>query len=177
VSISTLRIQGTAFRAHNPRWSHAPASGEGAQRHGGRFNPPGVAALYLSQDAMTALLEAQQGFPFKPQPMLLCAYEVDCGDMADLADPAVRRAAGVTEGELACPWEAMRLRSLTPPTWALARRLIEDGVASIRVRSFAPGAEAHHLNLVFWQWQETPPHRVRVIDDDGRLPRDDRSWR
>ncbi|MFV0302812.1 MAG: RES family NAD+ phosphorylase [Paracoccus sp. (in: a-proteobacteria)] len=43
-----MRYRGECFRAHNPRWSFEPLSGEGARRHGGRFNPPGVPALYLS---------------------------------------------------------------------------------------------------------------------------------
>nr|WP_246535096.1 RES family NAD+ phosphorylase [Methylomonas paludis] len=40
---------------------------------GGRFNRPGCAALYLSLDPTTAWMEAQQGFPFKPQPLTLVA--------------------------------------------------------------------------------------------------------
>jgi RES domain-containing protein len=38
-----LRLTGLVYRAHNPRWSFAPYSGEGAARYGGRFNPVGVA--------------------------------------------------------------------------------------------------------------------------------------
>jgi len=33
------------------------------------------------------------------------------------------------------------------------------------------------VNLVFWRWADLAPHQVSVIDDTGRLPRDDRSWR
>ena len=38
----------------------------------------------------TAWLEAQQGFPFKAQPMTLCGYSVDCEDLADLTDAPFR---------------------------------------------------------------------------------------
>jgi RES domain-containing protein len=31
----------------------------------------------------TAWLEAQQGFAFKAQPLTICAYDVDCADIAD----------------------------------------------------------------------------------------------
>lgn len=51
-----------------------------------------MAALYTSMRSETAWLEAQQGLPFKAQPMTLCAYRVDCADMLDLTDPAVRAA-------------------------------------------------------------------------------------
>lgn len=46
----------------------------------------GVPALYTSLRLETAWLEAQQGLPFKAQPMTLCDYGVDCEDIADLTD-------------------------------------------------------------------------------------------
>src|SRR5208283_3004562 len=64
-----VRLQGLVYRAHNPRWAFSPTSGEGAARHGGRFNPVGVPALYMSRRMETAWLEAQQGFAFKAQPL------------------------------------------------------------------------------------------------------------
>ena len=84
-----MRLQGTVWRAHNPRWSFAPESGDGAALHGGRFNRIGSPALYTSLRFETAWLEAQQGFAFKVQPLTLCAYAVDCADLADLTDPGL----------------------------------------------------------------------------------------
>ena len=43
-----MRFQELVYRAHNPEWSWTPLSGEGARRHGGRFNRRGVPALYLA---------------------------------------------------------------------------------------------------------------------------------
>jgi RES domain-containing protein len=171
-----MKLAGVVYRAHHPRWSFAPESGEGAARHGGRFNRTGVPALYTSARMETAWLEAQQGFPFKPQPMTLCGYEVDCAGIADLTDAAVRRRLAVTLADLACPWEFLAATGREPPSWLLADRLIAAGHAGIRVRSFAPGATDLDVNVVFWRWTPAPPHKVRVIDDPGRLPRDGRSW-
>jgi RES domain-containing protein len=171
-----VRLQGLVYRAHNPRWSFAPASGDGAARYGGRFNPVGVAALYTSRRMETAWREAQQGFAFKAQPLTVCAYKVDCEDVADLTDAATREAHAVDPDSLGCPWEDLAARGLTPPSWDLARRLIAAGITAIVVPSFAPGATMEDRNVVFWQWSDTPPHQVAVIDDEGRLPRDDRSW-
>lgn len=172
-----MRLTGTVCRAHNPRWAFAPTSGEGAARHGGRFNPVGVPALYTSRRMETAWREAQQGFAFKAQPLTICTYEVDCADVADLTDPATCAALDVSPGDLACPWEDLAARGLTPPSWVLTRRLISAGTAAIVVPSFAPGAIVVDRNVVFWRWSADPPCRVAVIDDEGRLPRDDSSWR
>lgn len=164
-----MRLTGLVYRAHNPRWAFKPSSGAGAALHGGRFNRVGVETLYTSLRVETAWLEAQQAFPFKAQPMTMCAYEVDCEDVVDLT--------GVTPNDLACAWEDLADRKLTPPSWALADRLIAAGQAGILVRSFAPGTTPTDVNAVFWRWTDYPPHKVAVIDHNGRLPVDGSAWR
>jgi len=124
----------------------------------------------------TAWLEAQQGFPFKAQPLTICAYEVDCSDVADLGDEDGRRDLGVALADLACAWEDLAARGVEPPSWRLANRLIGGGYAGIIVPSFAPGSAPTDRNGVFWRWSDALPHKVLVIDDESRLPRDGRSW-
>ena len=123
-----------------------------------------------------AWLEAQQGFPFKAQPLTICAYEVDCGDIANVSDENGRGAFGVAMADLACPWEDLVDRRIEPPSWRLAKRLIAQGLAGVIAPSFAPGAGPFDRNVVFWRWSEVAPPRVRVIDDEARLPRDGGSW-
>jgi RES domain-containing protein len=171
-----LRLTGLVYRAHHPRWAFAPASGDGAARYGGRFNAVGTPALYTSLRMETAWLEAQQGFAFKAQPMTICAYQVECDDLADLTDENGRRDHGVALADLSCAWEDMASRRLEPPSWRLAARLIGAGAAGLMAPSFAPGAGSADRNVVFWRWSDTPPHKVKVIDDEARLPRDGRSW-
>lgn len=125
----------------------------------------------------TAWREAQQGFAFKAQPLTVCAYEVDRADVADLTDPATCAELAVNAQDLACRWEYLAALGQTPPTWDLARRLFDGGIAAIVVPSFAPGALAADRNVVFWRWSDALPCKVVVIDDEARLPRDDRSWR
>ena len=61
------------------------------------------------------------------------------------------------------------LAGVVPASQALADRLIAAGYAGMRVRSFAVGAGAGDVNLVVWRWSARRPHRVVLIDDEGRL--------
>jgi RES domain-containing protein len=99
-----VKFSGFVYRAHNPRWAFAPDSGVGAASTGGRYNPVGMRALYTSSRFETAWLEAQQAFPFKAQPMTLCAYEVACEDILDLTDAGILTAHGASAEDLACAW-------------------------------------------------------------------------
>lgn len=157
-------------------WSYDPLSGNGAKKHGGRFNPPGCTALYLSLDPTTAWMEAQQGFPFKPQPMTLVAYEINCAKIADLNDEKLLVNLGSSPQELSSAWEDLATQNQVPPTWRLAEQLRELEVAGILVRSFASGCTAKNQNLVLWNWSDVEPNAIRVIDDFGRLPKTPESW-
>lgn len=172
-----MKLTGFVYRAHNPRWAFAPDSGQGAASAGGRFNPVGMPALYTALRFETAWLEAQQAFPFKAQPMTLCAYEVDCEDILNLTDTATLAANGINPADLACPWKDLATRGIKPPSREITERLVAAGTAGAIVPSFAKGAAAADVSVVFWDWAPDPPHQVRVIDDDGRLPKDARSWR
>lgn len=164
-----MRFHGLVYRAHNPQWSWTPLSGEGARRHGGRFNRPGIPALYTSLSPLTAIREAQSlGRPM--QPLTLCAYEVDIEPVVDTLDENQRQALGVRDSDLVCPgWEADMLAGAVPASQALADRLVAAGYAAMLVRSFAVGAAAGDANLVMWKWGEHRPHRVVLVDDEGRL--------
>lgn len=62
-------------------------------------------------------------------------------------------------------------RGQAPPAWILADELVASGFAGVLARSFAFGATAMDLNAVFWHWAPGPPHQVRVLDPESRLPR------
>jgi RES domain-containing protein len=171
-----LRFQGTCYRAHDPRWSFKPLSGSGAAIHGGRFNPRGVEALYLGLGILTLVNEANQGFAFKILPCVLCSYEVDCDDVVDLRSETGCAAHGVLPEDMGCAWFSFVSDGKEPPSWAVARRLIGAGHVGILVPSFAPGATEADRNLVLWRWSARRPHRARVFDPSGRLPKDQLSW-
>lgn len=114
-----MRFTGTVYRAHNPEWAWSPISGEGARRHGGRFNRPGVPALYTSLSPLTALLEASPlGRPM--QPITLCAYKVDARPVFDSRNPTMRVAHRVDAADLACPgWNREMLEGKVPASQSL----------------------------------------------------------
>lgn len=171
------RFDGLVYRAHHPAWAYDPESGDGAKVHGGRFNRIGTACFYSALSLETAWLEAQQGFAFKAQPLTICSYRAELADILDLTDSAVRDAAQATLSQLGCAWERLAGDRKPVPTWELVDRLIAIGCAGVIVPSFASRATPEDRNLVLWSWGHNPPHRLQVIDDEHRLPRDQSSWR
>jgi RES domain-containing protein len=93
-----------------------------------------------------------------------------------LTVPTTRTALDIDPSDLACAWESLALLGTIPPSWAIAQRLFAAGTSAVVVPSFAPGALAPDRNVVFWRWAASPPHQVKVIDDDRRLPSDASSW-
>lgn len=167
---------GLVYRAHHPAWAYDPESGEGARIHGGRFNRIGMPCFYAALSLETAWLEAQQGFAFKAQPLTICSYRAELSDILDLTDPAVRDAVQISMAQLGCAWERLAGDRNPVPTWELADRLIAASCAGVIVPSFASRATSDDRNLVLWAWSREAPHRLEVIDDEQRLPRDQSSW-
>lgn len=68
-----------------PKWAHLPTSGAGAATDRGRFNRPGMEALYLSRAPQTALEEYRQGASIT-SPATLAAYTVQLDPIVDLSE-------------------------------------------------------------------------------------------
>lgn len=169
-----MRFAGICYRAHDPRWSFKPTSGDGAALRGARFNPKDIPALYLALSIIGAVKEANQGFAHRIDPCVLCSYDVDCDNITDLRTQAGMMAASVRLEDLSCAWMDFLARGERPPSWNIYDRLKSES-AGILVPSFAPGASADDHNLVLWRWGDAD-HRVQVVDPFGRLPRSQASW-
>jgi RES domain-containing protein len=165
-----------AFRAHDPRWSFKPLSGEGAALYGGRYNRKGTPALYLALDVMTAVREITQGLARKFDPCVLCSYEFDCEPLADLRTDAARTRHHVKLSDMRCAWFLEGATGGEPASWRIADRLIAEGYAGLLTPGFAAGAAKHAHNLVLWKWASVLPTKVSVSDPSGRLPKDQLSW-
>lgn len=155
-----------------PKWASQPLSGAGAARHGGRFNEPGLKALYISEDYITAISEYEQDLGIRPG--TLCAYDVDVKGVVDLTDSQVQAACAVTPATLNCAWKQIWLvQKQRPPTWDLVAGLIAAEYAGVRVPSVRHFSGA---NIVLWQWNDHPDRYITVLDPRSDLPTNQSSW-
>ncbi|MCB6177324.1 RES domain-containing protein [Rhodobacter sp. Har01] len=165
-----MRLQAVVYRALNPVWVADPLSGEGARRHGGRFNPKGMAALYCTLDPVTAIREVSQiGQPL--QPTILVSFQADIEPIFDATNPQALQARGLTAASLAAnDWRAQMAAGGEAPTQTLARTLAAEGYAGLLAPSYARLAPPQARNLVLWRWTA---ETLRLIDDEARLsPKD-----
>ena len=148
-------------------------SGAGAASKGGRFNRPGVAALYLSLDELTALREYQQTSAFLP-PCTMCSYTASLGDLVDLR----QLHGGEPWDELWHDWrEDWRLLKLEqhiePPTWVLGDLVLASGHTGIL---FPSQVHDGGTNVVVYIDRLQGMNTIQVNDPDRALPRDQSSW-
>lgn len=150
------------------RYQRDPLSGEGARRHGGRWNAPGQTALYLGTDHATAIAEFYQGLA---KPGTLAPYRLDAVAIADLTDGQGGAADDHVAQAMVAPWKQIaEIEGGVPPSWALATTLIADGAQGALVPSAQhPGGTA----LVLWCWHraggEGEGARLELLDPDKML--------
>jgi len=161
------------YRFIVPRWSHAPTSGAGAGAKGGRFNRPGLEALYLSRTAETALAEYQQDARLLP-PGTLALFLVTRLRVVDFS-------AGYKAGnwhplwaEYACNWRKLAFdEKMEPASWVLGDLTLDENADGILYPSIL---HVGGINLVILNSSALPPSALRVHDPEGNLPRDGQSW-
>ena len=165
------QLGATAYRVHTPRWAHAPLSGAGAARMGGRANRPGIPALYLSLELETALAEYRQLSPLMP-PGLMVSYTLSLEPLVDLRS-------GIDTGwdplwhDFYCDWRALHFdKNVEPPSWVLGDIVLAAGAKGI----LFPSVLVTGTNLVVYTEQLDANDSLAVYDPDGGLPRNQLSW-
>ena len=167
----TIAVARRYWRMLAPKWAHDPLSGAGAAARGGRLNPPGLSALYMSEDFATAVAEYEQDLGIRPG--TLCAYEVTSERIADLGDIPTLEALGVDGAILKSPWKQIAfVERRASPSWALAKRLLAQNIDGVRV----PSDQASGFNLVLWRWNIEGATKVAALDPLRDLPADQSSW-
>jgi RES domain-containing protein len=159
------------WRAFVPRWAHAPLSGEGAQRFGGRWNPVGMATIYAARELSTAWAEYNQGFV--QHPALIAQLKLTGAVLADLIDPGSLTLLGVSHDIHGCEWRMQMDKGEVPETHRLQKRLLGDRFDGVIYPSYmSPGGTC----VALWRWNSPGAPRLEVIDPDGRLPKTQASW-
>jgi len=117
VIVRPLHPAETFYRFITPRWAHTPTSGAGAARFGGRFNRPGIKALYLSRHVETAAAEYQQDDPLIP-PGTLVAYRVALSRVVDFQARYIRGLWDELWADWDCEWRGQAFHEeIEPPSW------------------------------------------------------------
>jgi RES domain-containing protein len=140
-----IPFRGTLYRACDPTYANTRdlVTGEGSQKHGGRWNPPrSFATVYLAQSVEGAIAEtlglpSHYGFdPAGRLPLTLVALDTALVQVVDFADARVRKSIGVTLAEMnACDWRNDNAGGREAVTQALGRAAFELGTEGIIVPS------------------------------------------
>jgi len=173
--VKTTRIgPGVVFHRYlTPRWAFLPTSGAGAAIDGGRFNRPGVEALYLSKAPQTALEEYRQGASITP-PATLAAYKITLAEVVDLSEGYNSDHWDIAWRDWDCQWRKLaRIDKKIPPSWKIADSIISSGMRGLLFPSLR---HAGGINLVIFSANLTSVDAVEVHDPNGQLPRDQSSW-
>jgi len=117
-------------------------SGSGARTHGGRWNPPGIAAVYGSMTDNTALEECKANDRYygveTKGPRLVVAVEVKLFQVLDLTNRELRRELDFTLAELAAEdWRKLQAAGKESFTQALGRAVFTVGGSGLLARSAA----------------------------------------
>jgi len=159
-------------RFHTPKWASEPLSGMGAASVGGRFNRPGVEALYLAAEMETAHAEYRQGASIA-YPATYVGYRVALDRVVDLTFSPDLSTWRAHWQEWTCEWKRIyRIDRKVPPSWLCADEAISGGCDGILYPSMRrPGG----TNLVIYP-ANARAGSMQVYDPSGALPKDRSSW-
>lgn len=169
---SQLPIPVDLFRMNVPRYASTPLSGAGAARAGGRYNRPGLEALYLSLEIPTAIAEYQQSSPHL-LPATICSYPATLPPLVDL------RLLGTGTWDTIwqdwnVDWRQIQADGkIDPPTWDMGDLALDAGIPGIIFPSIVNPCGT---NVVLFLEAIRGKGTITVHDPNGTLPKNQASW-
>jgi RES domain-containing protein len=124
-----VKLKATGFRSAGVKYANETdlISGDGAGYYGGRWNPPGIRAVYMSLDPVTATKESYQelakfGFKDSIKPRVMAGAKLKLRRLLDLTDAKVRRKLRFRLDELTREdWHAIQSGGVESWTQAIGR--------------------------------------------------------
>ena len=144
----------TAYRSVVPEYAKADdlISGKGSFKYGGRWNPPGIAAIYASNSPETAMAETLShvryyGLPVHSvMPRMFVALSFNLACVLDLLDGEIRQRLAVSKRRMIqTDWRSEVYAGHEPITQMLGRAVTAVGLEGILVPS---SADPQGFNLV-----------------------------
>ncbi len=166
---STTEFAGIVYRSCTPRYATESdlLTGEGSRRHGGRWNPKGISAVYASLSPEVALAETLAHARYyripihSAMPRTFVALAVELNKTLDLRDGAVRRRLGITLKQLgATDWRKEMKAGREGLTQSLGRAAFASSFECLVV----PSAVAGGGNLVIFTENLGPHSAIELLN-------------
>lgn len=176
-----VSLNSSAFRSVGVRYANESdlLSGEGAACFGGRWNPPGIRAIYTSLDPVTAAKESYQEFArygFREseiRPRVFAGIKLKLNRLLDLTDPGIRRRLGFRLADLTQEnWRAIQAGGEESWTQAIGRGALTAQFEGL----IAPSAiDRHGKNVIVFPNKLTSGSQVETMAKD-ELPPHPSAW-
>ena len=176
-----VKLKASAFRSAGVKYASEDdlISGWGASYNGGRWNPPGVKAIYASLNPITAVKEVYQEFikyGFKDhhiQPRVMAGVKLNVKCLLDLTDAGIRRKLGFRLDELTGEdWHAIQSGGEESWTQAIGRGAQLAGFEGL----LAPSArDRNGTNVVIFPENLASTSTVELMAKD-ELPPHPSDW-
>jgi RES domain-containing protein len=163
----------TVYRSVSPKFATESdlLTGAGSKRHGGRWNPPGIAVVYISLTPETAMAETLAHYRYfdipieDAMPRTFVAIEVKLKAILDLRQGPVRQRLQVSMNRiLTVDWRKDARAGQVPITQLLGQAAAEVGLEGLIVPSIAD-LRGHNV-LVFPENLQSGSTAV-VLHSDG----------
>jgi len=174
-------FNGTIVRSVSTKYANESdfLTGKGAAMYGGRWNHPGIVAIYGSTDILTATMEAYQqfltfGFSLSSlQPRVTAGAKIVLQEVIDLTAPFIRRKIGFSRNELVNEdWRAIQMSGDESWTQAIGRGALNAGFEGLLV----PAAQnPKGTNLVIFPENLRPGSSIKILGK-ASLPPHPSTW-
>lgn len=143
---------------------YPPLDTGGARRYGGRFNPPGISALYLAQDPELALREGTRSADWAAfhafAPRRIVCVRVRLSQVFDLRDERTREACGISMEDVQAQWAALAAPSNTQILGELSAMRGIEGIL------YPSALDRTRSNLVIFPDNLLPGSRLEIVAND-----------